>query len=213
MKATILKADEHGIREAMRFLKEGKVTILPTENVYGFFVNGNFAQSIEQVYEIKKREKNKPFVVFVTKETAAGYGYIPEEALRIVADCWPAPVSIVVNKKPTVSDTITRGLGTVAMMCLGSRVIKAVCENVQGPICGTTVNYAGEEEIKISQAATERFGDVVDLIVEGDELLEYGKPSTIVDFTKEVPTIIRVGAFPVDVLKKYVPRLAEVSSQ
>ena len=208
MNIKIVNSNESGIEQAIITLRNGGVTILPTENVYGFFVNGQFENSVERVYQIKHRDINKPMVLFVTKDSAEQYAFLNPSAEKIIEHCWPAPVSIVLKKRKNVSDIITRGLDTVAMMQLSSAVIDRVCRIVEGPICGTTCNYSGEPEIKKSSVAVELFEKDVDLIVEGDELLSFGKPSTIVDLSGSTPKVLRVGAFPVDRLREdYLPSL------
>ena len=209
MSAEILKADATGIARAIQLLREGAVTLLPTENVYGFFVNGDYPESVQRVCDIKHRDAHKPFVLFVTKSTCAQYGHLTAEASRIVQACWPAPVSVVVKKTDRITPDLTRGLDTVAMMCVESVVIRRVCEAVEAPVFGTTCNYSGEPEIKTSKVAIEQFADRVDLIVEGDHLIRFGKPSTIVDFTVAPPKVIRHGGIPAQELRdKYLPNLS-----
>lgn len=194
--------------EAVRYVERGDVVIIPTENVYAFIFSGRFTKTIDRVYGIKKRSRKKGFVVCTTKEGISDYAILPPEAQNIVNSIWPAPVSLVLKKKPSISDEITCGLDSAAFMCLKSPVIRYITENAVGPVCATTCNISTQSEIHTFVDAAKYFGDVVDLIIEDDTLETYGIPTTIVSFVEDKPTVLRTGGFPPKELKeKYISDL------
>jgi L-threonylcarbamoyladenylate synthase len=150
--------------DAVKYVERGDVVIIPTENVYAFIFSGRYTKTIDRVYDIKKRPRKKGFVICTTKEGISEYADLPPEAQNIVNSIWPAPISIVLKKKPTISDEVTSGLDSAAFMCLKSPVISYITENAVGPICATTCNISGQPEIQTYEDAEKYFGDLVDLI-------------------------------------------------
>jgi Sua5/YciO/YrdC/YwlC family protein len=194
--------------EAVKYVERGDVVIIPTENVYAFIFSGRYTKTIDRVYSIKKRPRKKGFVVCTTKEGIFNYANLPPEAQNIVNSIWPAPVSLVLKKKPTISDEVTSGLDSAAFMCLKSPVISYITENAVGPVCATTCNISGQPEIHTFEDAVKYFGDLVDLIIKDDSLATYGIPTTIVSFVEDKPTVLRVGGIPPEELKeKLIPDL------
>lgn len=194
--------------DAVKCVDRGDVVIIPTENVYAFIFSGRYTKTIDRVYDIKNRPRKKGFVICTTKEGIGEYADLPPEAQNIVDSIWPAPISIVLKKKPTISDEVTSGLDSAAFMCLKSPVISYITENAVGPICATTCNISGQPEIQTFEDAEKYFGDLVDLIIKDDSLAIYRIPTTIVSFVEDKPTVLRVGGIPPEKLKeKLIPDL------
>ena len=53
------------LRKPAKMIKEGKIVIFPTETVYGIGTNGFKSGSIKKIYELKKRDFNKPISLLV----------------------------------------------------------------------------------------------------------------------------------------------------
>ena len=57
--------EEHLIKEAAVILKNGVLVVFPTETVYGIAANALNKDTINRLYEIKKRPQDKPFSVHI----------------------------------------------------------------------------------------------------------------------------------------------------
>lgn len=208
MRAKVFGPSNAGYYAAIEAVKTGGIVIVPTENVYGFIVSSKFPDSIDRIYKIKKRPTNKAMVISVTKDIASKYGYLSPLVVDFINDVWPAPIVIIVNKKDTVPDQITCGKDTVAMLSLNSEVVNRVVTAVEGPICGTTCNFSGEKAVTTVDKAIELFGDLVDVIIEGDQFLKNGKASTIINFVEDPPQVLRIGSYSPEVIKQqFIPNL------
>ncbi len=53
--------DQALVDEAVRVISKGGIVALPTETVYGLSARYDMEKSVNKLYEIKKRPKNKPF--------------------------------------------------------------------------------------------------------------------------------------------------------
>ena len=52
--------------QARKILLQGGIVIFPTDTVFGIGCLMNFPKSIEKLYEIKKRDTNKPTLVLAS---------------------------------------------------------------------------------------------------------------------------------------------------
>jgi len=66
-------------------------------------------------------------------------------------------------------------------------------ERIPGPVVSTSANLSGGEVITSVRELKELFGSDVDLFVQSREPVS-GTPSTVVDFTRTPPEILRQGA-------------------
>jgi len=72
------------INISLKILKSGGVIAFPTETVFGIGALLNKPKAIRQIYQIKKRPRNKPLQVFVrTLEKAQKLGKFNPKALRL----------------------------------------------------------------------------------------------------------------------------------
>ena len=92
--------DKH-LRGAAEAVKNGGLVIIPTETVYGIAANGLNQKTLERLYEIKKRPKDKPLSLHIAnkekvEELASG---ITPAAYRLMDKFWPGPLTVVLNSK------------------------------------------------------------------------------------------------------------------
>ncbi len=204
----ILDFTDNNLKDISKCVENGGIVVVPTENVYGFIFSGNYTQTLERVYELKRRPHNKGFVISVTKETIEQFAFLSPIVKEIIDNCWPSSLVVVLDKKPSISDDITGGLNSAAFINLKSPVVDYIVKNVKGPICGTTCNLSGESEIIKCSDAIKYFKNHVDIIVNNDAMLEFNTHSTIISFVEDPPRVLRKGAFSPEYIKeKYVPNL------
>lgn len=166
---------------AARFLREGKLTVLPTDTIYGF--SGIVPAASERIIAAKGRDEGKPFIQLIAR---------PEDLALHCADAlnpellalWPGAVTVIVRN---------RAGGTTAFRCPGDQWLRTVISLTGAPIYSTSVNRAGEPAIKAIGAIEAEFGGVADLIVDDGDHPE-GMASTLVDATGSVYRIVRQGA-------------------
>ncbi|MCZ0204438.1 L-threonylcarbamoyladenylate synthase [Streptomyces sp. UMAF16] len=200
-------ADAAGIAAAVKTIAEGGVVVLPTDTVYGFFGDATNPETVERVYAIKNRDRGKPFVIHTRTADVQRWAHLTPSAETFIEHFWPGPLALVLNKREVIGDWFTHGLPTVAVMSSRNHVMRGVAEALRVPVFGTTLNYAGETEIK-TFADAQIFDKDVDLILSGDELSRFDKPSSMIDCTSEPAAVIRLSATGMDELRAVVPSLA-----
>lgn len=146
------------------------------------------------IVRLKKRHPSKPIGIFVP---TLGYinklgADVPDYSKRLMRKFWPGPLTLVFR---------LRGKKLKALFPkrkAGIRIPKvnwlvAVLKHVKSPMLQTSANISGESEAGSAKEVRQAFGIKVSLIVDAG-LKRRGQPSTVVDATGKVPTLIREGA-------------------
>ena len=199
-----LSAIERGIEAAAASVCAGKVVLFPADTVYGFFGSALRPEAVTAVYEIKHRQRQKPFVLYTTAERVDQWAVVGPLPRRLIDHFWPRPLSLILPKQARLPDWFTAGNQTVAVMTASNHIFRGVAAAVDDPIFGTTVNYSGEPEVTTATAAVEFVGGVSVLI--GDDSAQiYRQPSTMVDCTGSRPRVVREAAIPLSEINAVLP--------
>ena len=175
------------IRKAAEIIKKNGIVIYPTETVYGIGADIFSEDALKKVFEIKKREPDKPVSVAVSDFGMMDeLAYIGERERRFIEKFLPGPVTVLLRKKEKVPDMLASGSELVGIRYPDHETTIKLIKLAGVPITSTSANVSGEapprrvEEIKIC----------ADYIIDGGELK--GEPSTVVDLVNR--KILRKGA-------------------
>ena len=95
-------------------LKTGGAIVYPTETVYGLGVDIFNNQAIDLVIKLKGRPKNMPIAIaVVTIDQIKPLAEISDLASRILKNCIPKPITILLKAKDIVSQKLTGGSGLI----------------------------------------------------------------------------------------------------
>jgi L-threonylcarbamoyladenylate synthase len=199
-----MSLSDKAIQIAVELMGQGEVVLMPSENTYGFFTNALMKSSVEQIYNLKQRDFGKPLGYYTNKREAERWGKFDQYS-RKVLELWPCAISIIVPKYDIVPDHITAGYSSLLLVCPDVTCEKMV-DLAHYPIACTSANISGHGPLTSFQDAVELFEGKVPLIVDGGESARKAN-GTIIDFSRETPTILRVGPFPVEEVRKFIPHV------
>ncbi|MCX9084638.1 MAG: L-threonylcarbamoyladenylate synthase [Candidatus Methanoperedens sp.] len=175
------------IKKASDIIKKDGIVVYPTETVYG--IGGNIFSNIalENVFKIKRRDKDKPVSVAVSDfGVMKDLVYIGEREKRFIEMFLPGPITVVLKKKEKVPDMLTSGSELVGIRFPDHETTIKLIQLAGVPITSTSANISGEvppqsvDQIKIN----------ADYIIDGGDCS--GEPSTVVDLVHL--KILRKGA-------------------
>jgi L-threonylcarbamoyladenylate synthase len=192
------------IEAAVSALRRGGVAILPADTVYNFYGRADVQASIERVYDIKQRDRGKPFIVYTNRRNVDRWVEVSPFAEQLMDAFWPQALSIVLRKTPAIPDWFGAGTPTIAVMTASNPIVSTVVERIDAPLFGTTVNRSDEPSSTTGEEAM-RFAPFVDVLIADDGALVYRAASTMVDCTVWPPAILREEAIPIDVVRRAFP--------
>jgi len=191
------------VEVAAEIIRSGGVVGIPTETVYGLGVDAMNEQAVERLYEAKHRPLVKPINVLVTgmgmAETLCAE--IPPVAYTLAGQFWPGPLTMIFRDNGRVARMVLAGGETLGVRCPDHPLTLALLEAVGRPLATPSANLSGEPSPKNAGAVLESLNGWIDAVVDGGPCT-VGVESTIVDFTKEVPAILREGGLSVRVMRR-----------
>ncbi len=199
MTARIVPDDAAGRVMAVEMLRGGGIVAVPTDTVYGIAVSLATPGGIERLFRAKGRAPDKAVVLLLDDAVqAARAGRITPAAAALAAACWPGGLTIVVPQRPDVRwpEALTGGNPTIGLRVPDHAAPRALAREV-GPLPTTSANRSSEPEAPDATGIVAQLGDAIDLVLDGGPA-PGGPASTIVDCSGAQPTIIRVGAVPVE---------------
>jgi tRNA threonylcarbamoyl adenosine modification protein (Sua5/YciO/YrdC/YwlC family) len=120
-------------------LRKGGVVALPTDTFYGLAVDPVNLYAVEQIYQIKTRQKHKPLSLLISG-LAQAYELArdTDPLLDKLADrFWPGPLTIIVRAGTKLPLRSTANTGNVALRVPDAAIARAVVERFELPITAT----------------------------------------------------------------------------
>jgi len=165
-------------------LRKGGVIALPTDTFYGLAVDPVNLYAVEQIYQIKTRQKHKPLSLLISS-LAQAYTLArdSDSMLDKLADhFWPGPLTIIVRAGTKLPLRSTANTGNVAIRVPDAAIPRSVVERFGLPITATSANLRGASECTNAGCVRDQIGDRIPLIVDGGPTGR-SQPTTIVDLT------------------------------
>lgn len=184
------KADRKKIAELLR---KGNIGLFPTDTVWGICCSLKNEDAVKRIFEIKQREKDKPFLL-LAKDVNQVNEYIKGEIKKAIVDkYWPGPLTIVMKANlKKVPSVVRAGKDTVAVRIPNYPEILEILEDLDFPIVAPSANLAGHHTPANFDEIDRVIVKSVDFIVAGECKIK--KPSTIVDCSGEHVKVLRKGA-------------------
>jgi tRNA threonylcarbamoyl adenosine modification protein (Sua5/YciO/YrdC/YwlC family) len=180
-------------------LRKGDVVAMPTDTFYGLAVDPVNLKAVEQIYQLKMRQKHKPLSLLISGLSQAyELARDSDPMLDKLADkFWPGPLTIIVRAGTKLPLRSTAYTGNVALRVPDAAIARAVVEKFGLPITATAANLQGASECTNAACVRDQIGDRIPLIVDGGPTGR-ALPTTIVDLSLGPGRwmILREGAIP-----------------
>ncbi|WP_070703287.1 L-threonylcarbamoyladenylate synthase [Kytococcus sp. HMSC28H12] len=187
---------------AQEALAEGRVVVLPTDTVYGVAADPFHAEGVPNVLAAKQRGADKPPPVMVPSiRTVDGLATsLQPYVRRLLSECWPGPLTVVVQAQPSLQWDLGATNGTVALRMPDHDLALRLLSRT-GPLAVTSANVTGQPAATTVLEAATQLGSAVQVYLDGGPT-PGNRPSTILDCTRPSPVILRMGALSVERLEE-----------
>jgi tRNA threonylcarbamoyl adenosine modification protein (Sua5/YciO/YrdC/YwlC family) len=180
------------IDRVKEILDQGGIIAYPTDTTYGIGCSIFNKRGIERIYQLKKREKKKPFsFICADLSEVARYAKVSNYAYKVMRRLLPGPFTFVINAGSVVPDLLLTRQKTVGIRIPDNRICLAIVKALGHPIVTTSANRSGEEPIGDPHFIELELGNDLDLIVDGGILP--ADVSSVVSLIADRPEILRAG--------------------
>lgn len=188
------------IKELAKIVINDGVISVPTDTVYGLCARYDHIKAQEKLREIKHRPETKAFPIMCKDlPQIESIATVDKKAKQIINALMPGPITIVLNKKEDVEDSINGGMKTLAIRMATSKELEELIEEVGVPIFMTSANESGKNPCKNLDEIEETCKGIEGLL-EGDT--QFGEASTIVDCSDREVKILRKGPITEEMIQK-----------
>lgn len=191
------------IQEAGQIIKDGGLVAFPTETVYGLGGNALDVSASHRIYAAKGRPSDNPLIIHIAdlESLKPITATIPKQAMDLAQAFWPGPLTMIFSKSDLVPFETTGGLTSVAVRMPSHPIARALIRAGGGYIAAPSANTSGRPSPTKAEHVIADLGEQIDMVIDGG-VVSIGLESTIVDFTEEVPTILRPGYISETMLKE-----------
>lgn len=188
--------------EIINVLTNGGVIAYVTDTVWGLGCLPNNESAVKKVYEIKKREAQKPLIL-MSNDIYPLLDYvkpISKIGQILIKKYFPGALTIVTDKSENTPDYITSSMPTVGIRVPDNEVFREICEIIPGHVLATTsANLSHQPSAKTYEQALENMSGLADLIIEDYGYVAKGLESTVVGVMNNELRIFRQGAIHLDI--------------
>lgn len=194
------------IAEAAAILVAGRLVAFPTETVYGLGANALDAKAVDRIFAAKGRPASDPLIVHIyslaqlDEITVA----IPDVAWELAHHFWPGPLTLVLPKHRRIPANVSAGLETVAVRMPNHKVPHLLLKLADCPVAAPSANRFARPSPTLAQHVLDDLAGQLALILDGGATT-IGMESTVLDLTVPVPTILRPGGLPIELLRTVIP--------
>ena len=178
-------------------LKDDGVIAFVTDTVWGIGCLPSSEKAVKKIYEIKKREAQKPLIL-MSNEIENLLPYVKplsDKAKELISKHFPGALTLVLEKTEKTPDYLTSNFNTVGIRIPDNVIFKEICEITPGHMLATTsANISNEPSAKTLEYAVEHIGKKVDLIIEDFGHDPKGIESTVALVLRNEIKVLRQGA-------------------
>ncbi len=202
------------IREAAHLLRAGDIVGMPTETVYGLAADALNPEAVSKIFAAKGRPADHPLIVHLpsVEHLPRWAVSIPKDAIALARAFWPGPLTLILKRTAEVPDEVTGGQDTVGLRVPSHPIALALLQVFDSGIAAPSANRFGRISPTTAAHVHEELGERVALILDGGPCA-VGIESTILDFSRDVPEILRPGAITPEDIARIIGRRPRVRGE
>lgn len=197
--------NQHIIETAADIIRKGGLVAFPTETVYGLGADALNPTASKKIYQAKGRPSDNPLIVHIScmEDLEKIADRISPQARKMAEHFWPGPLTMIFKKKEVVPTETTGGLDTVAVRMPGHPVALALIRAAGGYIAAPSANTSGKPSPTLAEHVALDMDGRIPMILDGGAV-GIGLESTIVDFSEEIPMVLRPGYITPDMIREVI---------
>jgi L-threonylcarbamoyladenylate synthase len=186
-----ISCTDSDIKVGIKKIKDGGIVVFPTDTVYGIGCDPYNKKAVSRLYEIKKREKTKPFPVLgISKmelEKIAEFNTMEE---KIAEKFWPGQVTLILKvKDEKIRQTLCLDK-KIAVRVPNNQCVLSLLKECKF-LVGTSANISGTAPFTDPNECSKNIIRY-DLLIDGGIIPSQGE-STIVEIVEDDIKILRAG--------------------
>ncbi len=201
--------NENEVDSAAELLSAGELLAFPTETVYGLGADALNPRTVNNIFVAKGRPADNPLIIHIADQ--ADLKMLTDQEIsplikKVIDQFWPGPLTIVLKKSSLVPEVTTGSLDTVAIRMPNHPIALRLIKEAGVPVAAPSANLSGKPSPTLADHVIEDLAGRIDGILDGGQT-GIGLESTVMDLSKEVPTLLRPGGVTYEELTEVLGRV------
>lgn len=196
------KPQQHLLQGAVDIILGGGMIAFPTDTTYGLGVNPFDDKAVSRVFELKKRDVNKPLIILINDKQQIDQLVvdISPVAYRLIEQLWPGPLTLIFKTSAEIASFRVGESSKIGIRLPQSPIAQELIRLSKIPITASSANPSGQPSSLSAKQVTDYFGKQVDFVIDGGPAGDR-QESTVLDVSITPPRLIRAGAVSLDRIK------------
>lgn len=184
--------DNADIENLVKVIKSGGLAVYPTDTLYGLGADPFNDSAVKKVFLSKNRPFDMPLSIAVSDmRMIESVAVLNDAARKLISKFLPGPLTILLTKKPSISDLLTSGDNQIGIRIPDHPFVLKFIRRA-GPITSTSANLHSRPDPTSIEMAKKDLGSTVDVYIDCGRT-RFSSPSTIVDVSEGEVEIVRAG--------------------
>jgi tRNA threonylcarbamoyl adenosine modification protein (Sua5/YciO/YrdC/YwlC family) len=183
---------ERLIRKVVEILKYGGVVVCPTDTYYGIGCDIMNKKAIERIYQLKQRNKSKPFSFICSDlKNISRYAKVSNYAYKTMKRLLPGPYTFILEGSKLVPKIMLTKRKTAGIRVPDNPICLALVNELGNPVITTSATKPDGTIFHDASLIHDFFGNRIDAVVGGS--IVPGQPSSVILLIDDIPEVIRKG--------------------
>jgi tRNA threonylcarbamoyl adenosine modification protein (Sua5/YciO/YrdC/YwlC family) len=183
---------QRSLNKIVEIVKAGGIVAYPTDTYYGIGCDIMNKRAIQKIYQIKQRNKYKPFSFICSNlKNISHYAKISNYAYRTMKRLLPGPYTFILEGSKLVPKIMLTKRKTAGIRVPDNNICINLVETLGNPILSTTANLPDGTLLNEPFLIDDHLGHLIDVVIDGGPVP--CQPSSVVSLIDDIPEIIREG--------------------
>ncbi len=173
-------------------MRDGGIIAYPTDTYYGIGCDIMNKKAIDRVYQIKEREKKKPFSFICSDlKNISDYAKVSNYAYKTMKRMLPGPYTFILEGSRLVPKIMLTNRKTAGIRVPDHPICIELVKELGNPIISTSATAEDGTVFYDPSFIQDHFGKRIDMVIDGGPAP--GKPSSVISLIGDEPVILREG--------------------
>ncbi len=180
------------ISKVVDILKNGGIVVYPTDTYYGIGCDIMNKKAIERIYQLKQRNKSKPFSFICSDlKNISRYAKVSNYAYKTMKRLLPGPYTFILEGSKLVPKIMLTQRKTAGIRVPDNPICLNLVKALGNPVITTSATMPDGTIIHDASLIHDYFGKRVDAVIDGS--IVPGSPSSVILLINDIPEVIRKG--------------------
>ncbi len=170
------------IQETVKYLKEGKTILYPTDTIWGVGCDATNSRAVQKVYNLKQRDETKSLIILLDHidKLSLYLKEVPQVAYDLINNI-ENPLTIIYQNAKGLAKNVIAKDKSIAIRIVKNDFCRELIKTFGKPIVSTSANLSDEPTPLFFNQISAEIKNSVDYVVDIDQhLINKVKPSTII---------------------------------